>query len=82
MTHMKSASVREVQHNLSAVLDWVARGEEVQVTKRRRVVARLLPPEPLIVATPDYCGRARKLWGPRPKGKSLSETVSDARGER
>jgi antitoxin (DNA-binding transcriptional repressor) of toxin-antitoxin stability system len=82
MTHMRTASIRQVQHNLSEVLGWVALGEEVQVLKRRKVVARLLPPEPIAVAAPDFCARARKVWGVRPKGKALSETASDARGER
>jgi antitoxin (DNA-binding transcriptional repressor) of toxin-antitoxin stability system len=28
---MKTATIREMQHNLSEVLSWVERGEEVQV---------------------------------------------------
>jgi prevent-host-death family protein len=40
---MKTASVREVLHNLAAVLDMVSRGQEVSVTKRGRVIARIVP---------------------------------------
>jgi len=40
---MKTASVRELQHNLAAVLEMVSRGQEVAVTKRGRVIARIVP---------------------------------------
>ena len=45
MSYMKTASVREVQHNLAAVLDMVSRGQEIAVTKRGRVIARIVPGE-------------------------------------
>jgi prevent-host-death family protein len=40
---MKTASVREVQHNLARVLEMVSRGQEIAVTKRGRVIARIVP---------------------------------------
>jgi prevent-host-death family protein len=40
---MPTATVREVQHRLAAILDRVARGEEVTVTRRGRAVARIVP---------------------------------------
>jgi antitoxin (DNA-binding transcriptional repressor) of toxin-antitoxin stability system len=79
---MKSASVREVQHNLNEVLSWVARGEEVQVYRRKQLVARLVPPGPAAIESPDFVGRARRVWGKRPRGKSLSQLASEARGKR
>jgi antitoxin (DNA-binding transcriptional repressor) of toxin-antitoxin stability system len=82
MLHMKTATVRQVQHNLAEVLSWVEDGEEVQVLRRSKVVARLVPPDPRPVATPDFVGRARAVWGDAPPGDLLSKVVSDARGER
>ncbi len=79
---MKTATVREVQHNLSQVLAWVERGEEVRVLRRKKVVARLLPPDPKPGASPDFLGRARAVWGQKPRGRRLSEIVSESRGER
>lgn len=79
---MKTTTVREVQHHLSEVLAWVERGEEVRVVRRRKVVARLLPPEPQSVPAPDFLRRARTVWGEKPRGKPLSEIVAEARGER
>jgi antitoxin (DNA-binding transcriptional repressor) of toxin-antitoxin stability system len=85
MCNMKTASVREMQHNLSEVLSWVAAGEEVEVMRRNKVVARLLPPGPNPPPAgkgPDFLARAEAVWTLRPKGKPLSEIVADARGER
>jgi len=40
MTHMRTATVREAQHNLPKILRSVSRGEVVEITRRNRVVAR------------------------------------------
>jgi antitoxin (DNA-binding transcriptional repressor) of toxin-antitoxin stability system len=79
---VKTATIRQVQHNLSEVLSWVERGEEVQVLKRNKVVARLLPPEPSVSTAPDFLARARAIWGERPTGTALSALVSKSRGSR
>jgi len=79
---MKTASVRMVQHHLAEVLGWVEQGEEISVTRRNKVVARLVPPEPRVVATPDFAERAKAIWGPRPAGKRLSKIVLESRGNR
>jgi prevent-host-death family protein len=41
---MKTATVRELRNNYSAVLKWVSSGQEVQVTRRGKVVAKVVPP--------------------------------------
>jgi antitoxin (DNA-binding transcriptional repressor) of toxin-antitoxin stability system len=79
---MKTASVREVQHAFRRVLSWVEEGEEVLVVRRRKVVARLVPPEPQPVDVPDFVARARGVWGKKPRGKRLSEILSETRGDR
>lgn len=79
---MKTATVREIQHNLSEVLSWVESGEEVQVLRRNKVVARLLPPQPQPSRSPDFVARARSIWGDDPAGTPLSEIVSESRGDR
>lgn len=82
---MKTATVRDVQHHLAEVLAWVEQGEEVQITRRSKPVARLVPeksakPDP--VPLPDFVARARRIWGSRPKGGSLSKTILANREER
>jgi len=82
MAHMKTASVRDVQHNLSEVLSWVERGEEVLVYRRKRLVARLVPPTPAAVESPDFIARARAIWDERAIDTPLSRLVDEARGDR
>ena len=79
---MKTATIRKMQHNLSEVLSWVQRGEEVHVLRRNKVVARLLPPQPQPSKSPDFVARARAVWGDSPKGAALSSVVSESRGDR
>jgi antitoxin (DNA-binding transcriptional repressor) of toxin-antitoxin stability system len=79
---MKTATIRKVQHNLTEVLSWVERGEEVRVLRRKRVVARLMPPQPEPPHGPDFLARAKAIWGATPRGSRLSEIVSESRGER
>jgi antitoxin (DNA-binding transcriptional repressor) of toxin-antitoxin stability system len=79
---MKTAGVRELQHHLSKILSWVERGEEVQVLRRKKVVARLVAPEPVARQAPNFVRRAQSIWGKKPRGKALSKVVSEARGDR
>ena len=74
---MKSATTEQVPKQWAEILRWVVAGEEVQVTERDKVVARLLPPA--AVQSPDFVGRAKAVWGDAPAGQSLSTVVSDAR---
>jgi antitoxin (DNA-binding transcriptional repressor) of toxin-antitoxin stability system len=65
---MKTATIRQVRHDLGTVLAWVAQGEEVTVLKRTRPVARILPPRPAVTAPvpmPDFAARARAIFGNR-----------------
>jgi antitoxin (DNA-binding transcriptional repressor) of toxin-antitoxin stability system len=82
MSNMKTATIREVQHNLSEVLSCVARGEEVAVLRRGKMVAKLVPPDPRPPASPDFLARAQAVWGDAPEGRPLSQIVSESRGER
>jgi prevent-host-death family protein len=81
---MKSVSIREVQHNLAAVLRRVEDGEEISISRHKEVVARLLPPLRISirVAHPDYVARAKQVWGSKPRGKSLSTAILSDREER
>ena len=41
--HLSNVSVRELQHHLGRYLDAVEAGEVLKVSRRRRVVARVVP---------------------------------------
>ena len=62
---MKSTTVRELRNNYSKVLKWVAKGEEVEVTRRGKVVAKVIPPTPAHPKEVDWTKSAafnRKPW--------------------
>lgn len=84
MSHMKTASVREVQHNLAAVLELVSRGQEIAVTKRGRVVARIVPARNRRgrVEWPDSATRMKRLGRNAGRGTPPSRIIREIRGER
>lgn len=51
---MKTTTVRELRNNYSKVLKWVAKGEEVAVTRRGKVVAKVVPPAPITRSPVDW----------------------------
>jgi antitoxin (DNA-binding transcriptional repressor) of toxin-antitoxin stability system len=62
----KTATIRQVRHNFSTVLAWVAEGEEVTVLNRTRPVARICPPRaqtPAKFKMPDFAARAKAIFG-------------------
>lgn len=80
MYNMKEASVRQLQHHFNQVVQWVDHGEEVRITRRRKVIARLIPDRPLQkkILWPDFVSRSHSIIK-RKKGKSLADTVLEAR---
>ncbi len=84
MYHMKTASVREVRHDFGRILEWVANGEEVAITKRRETVARLLPVARRKTArskTPDIMARLRKVFGNRViSDRAMKKILEENRG--
>ncbi len=72
---MKTASVQQVPQQWTQILEWVAAGEEVEVTEQEKVIAKVVP-----ATQPDFLARAKKIWGEQPSGKPLSELVAQARG--
>ena len=81
---MKTASVREVQHNLAAVLEMVSRGQAIAVTKRGRVIARIVPARDTQeqVEWPDAAARMKRLGRRATRGTPTSTIIAETRGER
>ena len=68
LCNMKTATIRQVRHDFSTVLTWVAEGEEVTVLNRTRPVARICPPRaqpPARLEMPDFAARAKAVFGNR-----------------
>jgi prevent-host-death family protein len=74
--------MRELQQNLKAVVARVERGETVELTRRRRVVARLVPvaEEKPVAPWPDVEERTRSVFGDRIITPSASTLLLRARG--
>ena len=79
---MKTVSVRELQQDIKRVIDQVEHGQVVEVTRRRRVVARLTPVRQSAkrVRWPDLDERARAVFGDKLIEPHASEQVSADRG--
>lgn len=83
MNERKTYSIMESQHNLARVVREVEAGYEVRITRRKKLVARLVPPEEDDrVEFPDFAARARRVWGERWHGSSSDALLDEGRGER
>jgi prevent-host-death family protein len=83
MYDMKAVAVRELQRDIRAVLDRVEHGESLEITRRGRPVARLVPPpRGRAEAWPDLAARARKVLGSRRVDPPPSQQIVTDRGER
>jgi antitoxin (DNA-binding transcriptional repressor) of toxin-antitoxin stability system len=61
---MKKATVRDLRYHFSKLEDLLRDGEEIQISRRNRVIARLLPPEsPKPSEWPDFPARPKKIFG-------------------
>lgn len=85
---METATIREMQHNFAAFVRRVEQGEKIAIRRRNQIVARLVPDGASAHAVRkvdwgEVRERRERLWNKGlPKGKPLSEVVSDARGDR
>lgn len=84
---MEHATIREVQHNLAAYVRRVEHGEEIEIRRRSRVVARLVPATAADQVQGDLkWGEVRerldRMWGDQPApGKPSSEILYESRGD-
>jgi antitoxin (DNA-binding transcriptional repressor) of toxin-antitoxin stability system len=81
MYHMKKASIRDLRYDFTRIERLLRQGEEVQITKRRRVIARLVPENGQTpVAIPDFLGRLRSIYGKKMLKVSGAELIEKDRG--
>jgi len=79
---MKNASVRDLRYRFSHVEHLLREGEEIQITKRKRVIARLLPVRPsmgLLHQRPDFAARLKKMYGRQTLKVSGAERIAEER---
>lgn len=77
---MKSVSVRDLRYDFPKVERLLREGKDVQVTKRKRVIARLVP-EPVSAPAklPDFKARMKKIFGDKVFKVSNAELIAEGR---
>jgi antitoxin (DNA-binding transcriptional repressor) of toxin-antitoxin stability system len=63
MYHMRTVSVRDLRYNFKSVERILLEGEEVQITKRRQAIARLVPMSRPTPVLPDFMGQLHAIYG-------------------
>jgi antitoxin (DNA-binding transcriptional repressor) of toxin-antitoxin stability system len=73
---MKTASVRDIRQNFPAILRWIEEGENVTITMRRKIVARLVPERPPVKSNPthpDFDSISKRIFGAKKFSTNLVE---------
>jgi antitoxin (DNA-binding transcriptional repressor) of toxin-antitoxin stability system len=78
---MRQASVRDLRYSFKDVEALLATGEEIEIVKRKKVIARLVPVEPPKPPYVDFQAQLEKLWGDERPDISLVDLISEGRGE-
>lgn len=64
MHHMRKATVRDLRYRFSLVEELLREGQEIHITKRKRIIARLLPPAASgPIRMPDFGARMQAIFG-------------------
>lgn len=80
---MKTTTMRELKHHTAALVARVEAGENIELTRRGRPVARLSPVRARGKAPmPDFAGRLAEIYGDVVLKKTGTDVVGEARGDR
>ena len=83
---MKTANVRDLRNRFPRVAAWIEQGESVEITRGRKVFARLVPatPEkPRRFKMPDIMARLRANFGDKVySAEEIQGLIQESRGER
>lgn len=72
---MRTVNEAEVKENLDALLDEVAQGAHIAITRRGKEVARLVPSEGPRLSREEFLQFAEEFRARQPKQTSLSEDL-------
>lgn len=77
---MRKAKLRDLRYRFALVEDLLGAGEEIQITRRKRVIARLLPAEPIVSPErPDFLARLKRLYRGKPLKITGAEMIASER---
>jgi antitoxin (DNA-binding transcriptional repressor) of toxin-antitoxin stability system len=78
---MRITTIRQLKHDTTTVLSWVAGGETVEVRRRNEPVALLSPPRRhSSVRRPDFGARLKAIYGKKTLATTGTELISTSRG--
>jgi len=79
---MKSATVRDLRFHFSEIEARLRQGEEIEIRKRNRPIAKLVPlrPDAGKPYMPDFAARRRKIFGDKQMPITGAEIVAWDRG--
>jgi antitoxin (DNA-binding transcriptional repressor) of toxin-antitoxin stability system len=74
------ATVQDLRYRFSKIEDLLGKGHEVEITRRKPVIARLIPPlVPARSKPPDFPARLKKIYGKKILTVSGAELLSAER---
>jgi antitoxin (DNA-binding transcriptional repressor) of toxin-antitoxin stability system len=76
---MKTVSVRDLRYDFPKVEEILRSGEEIRITKRRRVIARLTPEPIERPPLPDFLGRMKEIFGDKVLKVTGAQIISEDR---
>ena len=76
---MKTASVADLRNHFRRISAWIEAGEAVEIVKRGKAFARLIPiAQPSKAGQVDFQGQRKKIWGSRVFSLTEVKAMSDA----
>jgi antitoxin (DNA-binding transcriptional repressor) of toxin-antitoxin stability system len=76
---MKTVSVRDLRYDFPKVEELLRSGEEIRITKRRRVIARLTPEPVDRPPLPDFLGQMKEIFGDKVMKVTGAQIISEDR---
>ena len=76
---MRKASIRDLRYRFAEVERYLMRGEELEITKRREVIARLTPVRARVRRRPDFRARLRRIYGDKILAVSGADLLAQER---
>ncbi len=74
---MTKASVRDLRYDFKKIERLLLKGEEIQITKHRRVIGRLVPESAEATKKfPDFRARVRKIYGDKVLAVSGADLIA------
>jgi antitoxin (DNA-binding transcriptional repressor) of toxin-antitoxin stability system len=79
---MKTMSVRDLRYRFPQIEAELRDGQSIAITKRKRVIARLVPERPVSKKPPDFMAMLKRIYGNKKLKVSGAELIAMQRGDR